>query len=395
MEIKNIPASTVSPTALTGTKDLATLLPQLQLGNSLGAVVTAKLAENSFLLTLSSGQTLRAQTPTALELGQTLKLEVVKVGAIPELKIISPELGMQPETVAVLQALRQFLPKQENLTDFAVTLRQMANLTSGKTDTVSTAINQVLSALPSKDDLVSVEGLKQGVSNSGVFWEAKLVNQLPPQGDLKGHLLTLANALQNIHADQHDKGSVPNTAVAPIVELKQVANSGQTERLPEALSQAIEKDSSLLNKTEGAIARIVVDQLASLPKNGEQQNFWQIQIPYIHGQHTDTVQLAISRENKPNTNSEKANWSVELELNPPGLGKLHSRISLVDDRIDTYFWSQQQALTALVQDNLTHLADSYTQAGLAVGKLNALEGAATHTKTSDISALPSLLDERI
>ncbi len=395
MEIKNIPASTVSPTALTGTKDLAALLPQLQLGNSLGAVVTAKLAENSFLLTLSSGQTLRAQTPTVLELGQTLKLEVVKVGAIPELKIISPELGMQPETAAVLQALRQFLPKQENLTDFAVTLRQMANLTSGKTDTVSTAINEVLGALPSKDDLVSVEGLKQGVSNSGVFLEAKLVNQLPPQGDLKGHLLTLANALQNIQADQHDKGNVLNTAVAPTVELKQVTNSGQAERLPEALSQTIEKDNTLLNKTEGAIARIVVDQLASLPKSGEQQNIWQIQIPYIDGQHTDTVQLAISRENKPNPNSEKANWSVELELNPPGLGKLHSRISLVDDRIDTYFWSQQQALTALVQDNLTHLADSYTQAGLAVGKLNALEGAATHTKTSDISALPSLLDERI
>lgn len=395
MEIKNIPASTMSPTALTGTKDLAALLPQLQLGNSLGAVVTAKLAENSFLLTLSSGQTIRAQAPTVLELGQTLKLEVVKVGAIPELKIISPELGMQPETAAVLQALRQFLPKQENLTDFAVTLRQMANLTSGKTDTVSTAINEVLGALPSKDDLVSVEGLKQGVSNSGVFLEAKLVNQLPPQGDLKGHLLTLVNALQNIHADQNDKGSVLNTAVASTVDLKQVTNSGQTERLPEALTQAIEKDNTLLNKTEGAIARIVVDQLASLPKNGEQQNFWQIQIPYIHGQHTDTVQLAISRENKPNPNSEKANWSVELELNPPGLGKLHSRISLVDDRIDTYFWSQQQALTALVQDNLSHLADSYTQAGLAVGKLNALEGAATHTKTSDISALPSLLDERI
>ncbi|ESS70288.1 putative flagellar hook-length control protein [Methyloglobulus morosus KoM1] len=396
MEIKNIPASTVSATALTGTKDLAALLPQLQLGNSLGAVVTAKLAENSFLLTLSSGQTLRAQTPTVLELGQTLKLEVAKVGAIPELKIISPELGMQPETAAVLQALRQFLPKQENLTDFAVTLRQMANLTSGKTDTVSTVINQVLGALPAKDDLVSVEGLKQGVSNSGVFLEAKLANQLPPQGDLKGHLLTLANALQNIQVEQNDKGSVPNTAMAPTVELKQVTNSaGQSERLPEALSQTIEKDNTLLNKTEGAIARIVVDQLASLPKNGEQQNFWQIQIPYIHGQHTDTVQLAISRENKSNTNSEKANWSVELELNPPGLGKLHSRISLVDDRIDTYFWSQQQALTALVQDNLTHLADSYTQAGLAVGKLNALEGAATHTKTSDISALPSLLDERI
>jgi len=397
MDIKNIPASTVPLTALTGTKDVAALLPQLQAGNTLGAVVTAKLAENSFLLTLSSGQTIRAQTPTELAVGQTLKLEVVKVAAIPELKMISPQLATQPETVTVIQALRQFLPKQENLTDFAVALRQIANLTaaSGKADTVSTAINAVLGTLPSKDDLVSAEGVKQAISNSGGFLEAKLANQLPPQGDLKGHLLTLANALQNVQADQNDKSNVLNTAVAPTVDLKQLTNSGQSERLPEAISQTIEKDNALLNKTEGAIARIVVDQLASIPKPDEQQTIWQIQIPYTHGQHTDTVQLAISRENKPNKGSEKPNWSVELELNPPGLGKLHSRISLVNDKIDTYFWSEQHAITALVQDNLALLADSYTQAGLAVGNLNALEGAATHTKSSDSPILPNLLDERI
>ena len=161
-------------------------------------------------------------------------------------------LATQPETVAVVQALRQFLPKQENLTDFAVALRQIANLTaaSGKADTVSTAINAVLGTLPSKDDLVSAEGVKQAISNSGGFLEAKLANQLPPQGDLKGHLLTLANTLQNVQADQNDKSNVLNTAVAPTVDLKQLTNSGQSERLPEAISQTIEKDNALLNKTE-------------------------------------------------------------------------------------------------------------------------------------------------
>ena len=51
MEIKNIP-NTLPPVALTGTKNLASVLPQLQPGTALNAVVTAKLAENSFLLTL-------------------------------------------------------------------------------------------------------------------------------------------------------------------------------------------------------------------------------------------------------------------------------------------------------------------------------------------------------
>ena len=395
MEIKNT-TDTAALIALTGTKTLPGVLPQLQAGNAISAVVTAKLAENSFLLTLSSGQTLRAQTPTVLELGQTLKLEVVKVGAIPELKIIAPLQTTQPEKAAVVQALREFLPKQQNLIDVAVSLRQLAMSTLGKTDTVSTAINQVMAALPTKDDLVSVEGLKQGISNSGVFLEAKLANQLPPQGDLKGHLLTLANALQTVMADNQDKGSAPNTVVIPPkLEPHQAINPLPSERLPEVIAQSIEKDNALLNKTEGAIARIVVDQLASVPQNDELQNIWQIQIPYTHGQHTDTVKLNISRESKPNQDSEKANWSVELELNPPGLGELHSRISLVDDRIDTYFWSEQEAITALVKDNLSQLAESYTQAGLAVGNLNALEGTMVNAKPSTTTALPSLLDERI
>jgi hypothetical protein len=78
-------------------KSLSRLLSQLQPGYTLDAVVTAKLAENSFVLKLSGGQLLLAQTPNVLELGQILKLEVIKAGTIPELKIIVPERAIQPE----------------------------------------------------------------------------------------------------------------------------------------------------------------------------------------------------------------------------------------------------------------------------------------------------------
>jgi flagellar hook-length control protein FliK len=398
MEIKNT-VNTAPLIALTGIKTLPGGLPQLQPGNTLNAVVTAKLAENSFILTLAGGQTIRAQTPTALEIGQPLKLEVAKVGAIPELKIIAPLETTQPEKAAVVQALREFLPKQQNLTDFTVSLRQLAATALDKPEAVNKAINEVLMALPSKDDLVSEEGLKQGVSNSGVFLEAKLANQLSPHGDLKAQLLVLADTLQNTQADQQGKGNIPPAnpnpnMVTASLDLKHAVDKVPPERLAEVIIQATDKENALLNKTEGAIARIVVDQLASLPKNDVQQNSWQIQIPYTHGQHTDTVQLNISREPKPSKGNEKPNWSVVLELNPPGLGKLQSRISLIDDRIDTYFWSDQQAIAALVHANLSQLADSYTEAGLAVGNLNALEGA-VNTKPSDFSAQPGLLDERI
>ena len=200
MEIQKISAPLIT---LSDPKSLSRFLSQLRPGYTLDAVVAAKLAENSFVLKLSGGQLLSAQTLNVLELGQILKLEVIKAGTVPELKIIVPERTALPEQAAVTQALLQLLPKQQSLTDFAVSLRQIAKLTMGKSDAVSLAIKEVLGAILSKDELVSAEGLKRGISNSGVFLEAKLANLLPTlQGDLKGHLLTLADALQKAQGNQ-------------------------------------------------------------------------------------------------------------------------------------------------------------------------------------------------
>ena len=373
-------------------KSLSGVLSQLQPGNSLDAVVMAKLAENSFVLKLSGGQLLRAKTPNVLELGQILKLEVVKTGTVPELKVIMPQQVVQPEQAVVQQALRQFLPKQQSLADFAVSLRQIATLTEGKPDTVSVAVHETLSALLSKDELMSAEGLKRGISNSGIFLEAKLANlPLTLQGDLKGHLLTLADVLQKTQGNLNSLSSAETSHTAT----SQVADSAPSKTLPDILAQTIDKDNALFNKTEGAIARIVLDQLASLPQNDDQQNIWQIEVPFTDGHHTDNVKLKINRESKANQASEQANWSVMLELNPPGLGTLHSKISLVDDRIDTYFWSDQQTIAALVREHLDLLSARYTQAGLAVGQLNALEGTAGKVTSSAPSLLTNLLDEHI
>lgn len=389
MEIQK---STAQPVTSSDPKNLSRLMAQLQPGHSLDAVVTAKMAENSFVLKLFSGELLRAQTPNVLELGQILKLEVIKAGMVPELKIIAPQLAALPEQTAVVQALRQYLPKQLNLTDFAVSLQQVATLTAGESDTVSKVIHDTLGALLSKDELMSAEGLKRGISNSGIFLEAKLAN--PPvslQGDLKAHLLMLADVLQktqnNLDSLSNAESSHPPTS--------QEADPELSKTVPDILAQALAKDNALLNKTEGAIARIVLDQLASLPQNDDHQNAWQIEVPFTDGNHAHSVKLKINRESKANQASEQANWSVMLELNPPGLGTLHSKISLVDDRIDTCFWSDQQAITKLIRGHLDLLSSRYTQAGLAVGQLNVLAGAVINSTSSGFTLLTNLLDEHI
>jgi flagellar hook-length control protein FliK len=386
MEIQK--TSAISPTIL-DPKSLAKILPQLQPGFSVNAVVTSILSENSVVLKLSDGQLLRAQTPNMLVLGQVLKLEVVKSGALPELKIVVPPQAVNPEVAVVQQALRQFLPKQQNLADFAVSLRQFAAQVEGKSDPVSTAVHQVFGTINSKEALMTPEGLKQGISNSGVFLEAKLANQLPPQGDMKAQLLTLADALQQIQGSQNDVSTKERISPA-------LGQGADAEKMVSTVfSENANKDNALLNKTEGAIARIVLDQLTSLPQNDEQQHTWQIEIPYTNGDRTETVKLKINREANQKQSEAQANWSVLLELNPPGLGALQSRISLVDDKIDTLFWSDQAAVASLVQHNLDHLANGYAEAGLSIGRLDALHGSVVSSKSEETSIHANLLDEHI
>lgn len=338
-------------------------------GSSLNAVVGEKIDDHTYLLKLSNGQTVRAQTQNELAPGQALRLEVVKAGALPELKIVWPEQSAASTSLVLQNAFRQLLPKQINLSDFALALGRMAASSVAKVNPSSAAIQEVLSSLLSKKDLMTAEGVKKGIENSGLFLEAKLAQQLTPQGDLKGQLLILANTLHKL--------------------LTAEGGPGLNRLSPELL----EANQTLLAKTEGAIARISLDQLASLPQDDAPQTVWQLSIPFTDGAQTNAATLTIKHENHHNPLNSPPNWSVVLELNPPGMGTLNCKISLVNDKVDTYFWSECASGILQVRDHLDVLARRYGEAGLTVGHLNVVDGARMATEAPGRESRPALLDE--
>ncbi len=347
---------------------------KLPSGSSLNAVVIDKADDNTYTLKLSDGQLIRAHTQNELQLGQLLKLEVIKTGLVPELKIVWPERLAQTTQLNIQNVLRQMLPKQVSLTDFTLALRQLANLTSEKSNPLSAVIQQTLGTLPSKEDLMTSEGLKQGINNSGIFLEAKIAQQLTPQGDVKGQLLTLADTLQK----------------AP---LNQVSNPTLAQATAYATADRPDQSNALLAKTEGAIARIVLDQLVSLPQNNGPQNTWQIGIPFTDGAHTDTVKLKITQEGHSTQDPYQSNWSVVIELNPPGMGIIHCKISLIDNKVDTYFWSDFQSSILQAHENIDLLANRYAEVGLVVGNLNVVDGTRMASESPEKELLPTLLDD--
>ncbi|CAG7856813.1 hypothetical protein MCAMS1_01444 [biofilm metagenome] len=370
MEIqKTSPVLRISSNANQPAKDFS----RLQAGAALNAVVINKLDASTYLLKLLDGSLIRAHTDNLLQPGQTLKLEVLKPGVTPELRIVLPEHHESTTPLLLRDTLRQLLPKQVNLTDFTLALKQVAATSAESATPVQKAIQATLGTLLSKDDLMTADGVKQGIDNSGVFLETKLAHQLVTQGDIKGQLLMLANAIQ--------KTSLTS------------ANPNLAHTVSQELSKTLDMSNALLTKTEGAIAHIVLDQLASLPQNNGQQMTWQVSIPFTDGPHADTANLKINREDSHNPAQAEPNWSVVLELNPPGMGALNCKISLIDGKVNTYFWSDFEDGITRIHDHLGVLAKGYAEAGLSVGNLDVVDGARMAQETSKKELMPTLLDE--
>lgn len=346
-------------------KNLSRLLSQLKEGNTLDALVTARLAENSFALKLAGGQTIQAKTESVLEVGQLLKLEVIKSGNVPELKVLAEKLSVQTEISVVSQAVREFLPKQHDLLTVMTSLKQVLTQNPEQANTPRlTALLPLVALIPSQTALTTSDGVRQAIDNSGIFMEAKRVHSFVGlQDDLKAQLLSLLDTLET---------TSPSSVISPM-------------------------EQTVLNEVKSGLARIVMDQLASLPQDDPQQQAWQLTIPFQNGQQTETIKLKIHHEKKNTQQVDKqsSSWSVVLELNPPGLSTLKSRISITSDRVDTFFWCDQAATTELIKSNLDKLELSYQQAGLMVGQLEAWTGQSPHNEANEMVVVPLLLDERV
>ncbi|MBP1148730.1 flagellar hook-length control protein FliK [Methylocaldum sp. RMAD-M] len=148
----------------------------------------------------------------------------------------------------------------------------------------------------------------------------------------------------------------------------------------------------IAQKVEAAIARVVMDQLASLPRNDAAPSVWQVEIPFTDGQHKDAAKLLITKDAKPGSAESPDSWSLTLELHPPGLGTFCARVVLKGDRIDTYLWSDTATTSDLIREQCERLRARLHGAGLAVGQLTALDRPPDSPRSENPS--PPILDLR-
>jgi hypothetical protein len=151
----------------------------------------------------------------------------------------------------------------------------------------------------------------------------------------------------------------------------------------------------LHNKTENALAKVVLDQLHSLPKEDGNKQLWAVELPFLIDNKVETLAMEIQHDKTPNAeNQQNQHWSVNLTLAPPALGNVQCVISYQNGVINTHFKNQLPETTNLISKNLDTLKQQLQNAGLISGLMTS-NNSFKPLKSVYASMSQSLLNETV
>jgi hypothetical protein len=241
-------------------------------------------------------------------------------------------------------------------------------------------IRRLLSGVHSANSQYLAGQIRQAMLGSGIFLESLLARGSPPDTDLKAGLLRLLYLLR------------------PQLSSAEAQPGGTTQPAGEPTRQTISTAddpilSGLLRKVEGALARIQVNQLSSLPDDQKQVQAWQFDIPMHNEKHTDLIRIAVEQDRNPKKNHAATGWRVSIQLGLKELGPILVRMALDNiDQISVRFWTEQLRTCDRIQQAMPKLEQAFLHAGLKVRDMGVHQGIPEHSP-SPMSPSP-LLDEK-
>ena len=270
----------------------------------------------------------------------------LKAGQIPVAHTISE--------AKVTEFIKQFLPRHEASPIFLNQLiKDLPKLMENESvlQVLKDIAARIIGNLPPKEQLITSQGLKQAIVNSGLFLEAGLLSALAGEGvqvdDFKENLLKFIHALKQ-----------------------------ETSHPGEQLTQVdLDLLKNLQSKTENTVAKIVLDQLMSLPKDDSPKQLWVIDIPFLDRQQAEAVKIEIQQDKESKQPFDNKDWSVNITITPPVVGTIHCIVSYRNNVINTYFKSQSTQTTELIKSHLDYLKNQLEESGLTIGLMDAQVGA--------------------
>ena len=296
------------------------LLPPLELGQEIDAVVLQLLPGDRLLLGLEGTQ-VEAESPGGLSVGQRLLLRVDQLQ--PQLVLHITELEPTIEAEAA-RLLRVHLPAHA---DAGELLEQLASLlgSEAKNPTDSTALlklRESVTALLSEGSPPNAERLKSLLQEGGIYYEAKLF-----------HAAKLEPELLRKIADSDLKGLL-------LSALKEASAGASAAHFKNALT-------AQLNNLETQQA---VNLLAQLDGGA-----FQFQIPFFTGAGFSTAALSVERDGKGTADSRgnrTDGYNLLFLLDLENFGRTRIDAHVTEKEVRVIFYVDREISVALLKQEL-------------------------------------------
>ena len=440
-----IPTNPSSPILDAGKVSVA--INKLQTGQSLQATVIEKLPNKTDVILRLGSQLVQVKSDIPVTVGQSIKVLVERTATELILKAQPPN----QQTSIINTSLRQLLPKQSPVNEFQQPLIQVFTRITKQTITTASSVSadlpsqllqikrltrNILQSLPSQKNIITTEGFKKALQNSGVFFEAKLQQALadskttsnnpisnpknlfkasPGQAqstqntstttlspksqqplvtintDLKANLIKLIHLLKawpkasqfasQATSTQQTPPQLPLAKpAAPLQTFSSTASqtTAQPQNSAQLAAQALDSQiKELMSKADGAISKLSLNQLASSnAESNTTRQTWQIEIPFLNQHASESVFLKIQQEEPSDKLSKKADkqWTVSLEMNPPKLGLIKNKLTLNNQHISSSFWAESAETRELIHQHLSVFKDQLFRANLKPEKIQVRSG---------------------
>lgn len=363
-----------------------------KIGQILQATVLAHSNHGQVSLNLGKAE-ITASTNITLQKNTHLSLKVMQLQPQLLLQVMSSNNPLQ-------EALKNMLPIQSSLAPLLAELAQKALSKENYSNQphLRTAANLLFAAIPGRNDIKQADGLRQAIMQSGLFLEAKLASPTVASSfgvstDIKSLLLRYLNALTKTHGKASNKESLllqsgvlqQSNEIPPPLRDRLPINLPRVRYKDSSSAQGIELDNSvLLKKTQGALARLGLLQVATVENLENGHIKWLLEIPVRHDNAAETVSLTIEKEQEksPREEPNKAAWAVNLSFNLPHLGALQSRLSMDKLGLSTTFWSESRQILSVIDNRLAELRANFEQQGLQTHKLSCVAGQQTSARST-------------
>lgn len=338
------------------------------------------------------------------------------------------------------QALRQALPQQQSLKVLLPLLQKIVRQPPQHwPKNLNHNIDQLLKQFPSAEQLQQPKMLKRALQNSGVFFEAKLAQRISQQqslqtptrtakttagsqpvvtktdinADIKGLMQRIVPQIEKASASP---ASLPSTLMTKppsqatttqttADDAKQSLNLYSDKPTPPVLGNPAQTKTQNSNdqKTDvilrqlgqqllASLARTQLNQLESLgarqQNTAESQgliNSWNLELPIVHGNQVDHLQLKIDQQEAESDNKGKAEpqkqWTVTLNFDLHSLGKMNVQLKIIEHTVAATVWSQLEYTHQQVKQHMQLLRGNLEKVGVTVKNVDCQLGLPPKTQT--------------